>query len=179
MRHASAALALVLSACGSEVPENGTPGKATQPDSALIIAVEDSVLDALVPGRSAVTRFGDTLVHIGGGMIGEEYAASEYRKNGAPYVRMQRLLGNRPDGWPIWSTRSRILLPAMDSTQELLMSGQCGTARKSDSKIIAIAAGKTDSIYREIRHAWRFDSASQTLRARDTVGLTCLNLGES
>ena len=179
MRHASATVALVLSACGTEAPENRTPGKATEPDSALIIAVEDSVLDALVPGRTAITRFGDTLVHIGGGMIGGEYAASEYRRNGAPYVRMQRLLGNRPDGWPIWSTRSRIFLPAMDSTQELLMSGQCGTAGKRDSRIIAIAGGKTDSIYREIRHAWRFDSASQTLRAVETVGLTCFNLGES
>jgi hypothetical protein len=178
MNRTPAVLALVVSACGGDVPEDRTSAQATQPDSAVVTAAEDSVLDALVPGRSAVTRFGDTLVHVGGGMMGDDYAASEYRKNGATYLRMQRLLGNRSDGWPIWSTRTRILLPAMDSTQHLLIAGQCGTADRIDSNLIAIAVGKTDSVYREIRHAWRFDRASETLRAVETRGLTCHNPGE-
>ena len=179
MNRTSAALAILLFACEREASENRRPEEATQADSALIVAVEDSVLDALLPGRSALTRFGDTLVHIGGGMIGEDYAASEYRKNGHAYLRIQRLLGNRPDGWPIWSTRSRSLLPAMDSTEELLIAGQCGTASRIDSNLIAIAAGRTDTVYREIRYAWRFDRASETLRAIDPGGLTCHNPGES
>jgi hypothetical protein len=173
------ALAVTVSACGSDQPQKRLPADASgYADSALVIAVEDSVLDALLPGRTAVTRFGDTLVHVGGGMLGEKYAASEYRRNGAAYVRIQRLLGNRSDGWPIWSTRTRIPLPPMDSSQYLLFAAPCGVAGKTDPNIIAIAAGRTDSVYGEIRHAWRFDQASESVRAIATHTVTCRNVGE-
>jgi hypothetical protein len=179
MTRIPAALVITLMGCASEKQQERRPADAGRSsDSAVVIAVEDSVLDALLPGRTAVTRLGDTLVQVGGGMLGEEYAVSEYRKNGVTHVRIQRLLGNRPDGWPVWSTRTRIVLPAMDSTQYLLFAGPCGVAGTSDPNVIAIAAGKTDSVYREIRGAWRFEARSETLLPIATDSVTCQNPGE-
>jgi hypothetical protein len=143
------------------------------------LAYEDSVLDALLPDRSAVTRSGDTLVYVGGGMLDENYGAAEYKKNGARYVRIAQLLGNKPDGWPIWSTRARTILPPMDSTQALLFGGMCGINDKSDPYVLAIPApGRVDAVYRDIRHAWRFDRETETLREIPTANVVCWDVGE-
>lgn len=111
-------------------------------------------------------------------MLGEEYGASEYRKNGVTYLRIQRLLSNRPDGWPVWSTRARIALPPIDSGEHLLFAGLCGVADKSDPYLIAIAAGKSDTTYREVRRAWRFERQSEVLGEVPTDNVVCRNLGE-
>jgi hypothetical protein len=140
---------------------------------------EDSVLDALLPGRRVVTASGDTLLNMAGGMLDEEYGASEYRKNSAKYVRIERSLGRRPDGRPIWSTRARLLLPRMDSTQALLFAGMCGIDDKSDPFVLAIpAAGPGDSVYRNIRHAWRFDRATETLHVIPASNIFCRDVNE-
>jgi hypothetical protein len=142
-------------------------------------AYEDSVLDALFPGQTMVTPSGDTLDSMAGGMLDKEYGASEYRKNASIYVRIVRSLGHRSDGRPNWSTRVRLLLPAMDSTQGLLFAGMCGINDKSDRYILAIPApGPGDSVYRDIRHAWRFDRATESLRAIPTTNVVCWDAGE-
>jgi len=112
-------------------------------------------------------------------MLGEEYAASEYRKNGVTYLRIQRLLGSRPDGSPVWSTRTRIALPQINSSEYLLFAGPCGIAEDvSDPYLIAIAAGKSDTTYREVRRAWRFEGQGEVLREVPTDNVVCRNLGE-
>jgi hypothetical protein len=161
----------------SPIAAHSSPGVKTG-TSAGAQSYEDSILDALPPGRTVVTRSGDTLLNIGGGMLDEEYGAGEYRKNSATYVIIERSLGHKSNGMPIWSTRARLLLPPMDSTQTLFFAGMCGIDDKSDPFVLAIpAAGPSDSVYRNIRHAWRFDRATETLQVIQTSRVSCWDVG--
>jgi hypothetical protein len=141
------------------------------------MAFEDSVVDWLLPGRSAVTPSGDTLVSMGGGMLDDDYGADQYRKNATRYLRVQRVVGRTSDGKAIWSTRARVPLPAMDSTQWLMFAGMCGIDDKPDHYVFAVAVANDDSVYRDIRGAWRFDRATETLRAIPTANVLCWNQG--
>jgi hypothetical protein len=138
---------------------------------------EDSVIDALFAGQSTVSRNGDTLANIGEGMLDDAYSASWYRQNAGQHVRIVHLLGRRPDGSRIWSTRARLSLPPMDSTQQFMFAGMCGRGGKGDPYILAIAVVNDDSVYRDIRHAWEFDPATETVREIPTAHVFCWNQG--
>jgi hypothetical protein len=111
-------------------------------------------------------------------MLDNDYSADEYRKNLTRFVRIQRLLGHRPNGWPIMSTRARVALPVVDSLQQLMFAGMCGVDNKSDVYVLAIARVTDDSVYHDIRRAWRFDRASETVREIPTANVVCWDVGE-
>lgn len=120
---------------------------------------------------------GDTITLLGGGMIDEDYGATEYRRNGSSFLRIEKSVGRKPDGKPIWSTRARLALPQTDSSQRLLFAGMCGTDNKSDRFVLAIAVTEGDSVYRDIRHAWRFERVNETLRQIATNNVACWDIG--
>src|SRR6266404_757190 len=99
-------VALPDSAALSQVRKSDSPRIASA-DSAVLIAPEDSILDE---GRSgwAVLPNGDSVKRLGGAMMNvpasKNHGYDVYMKNGARYLRIQRLVGNKPDGNPIWLT---------------------------------------------------------------------------
>ena len=141
-------------------------------------AYEDSLMDALFPGDTALTRGGDTLVELGGGSINDGYYVGQYRKNSTRYAKIERFVGYRPDGKrAILLTLLRFPLPVMDSTQWLMYGGMCGVNDTSDVNVLAIAVNNDDSVYRNISHAWRFDRAKVTLSEIPTANVVCWNQG--
>jgi hypothetical protein len=66
----------------------------------------------------------------------------------------------------------------MESSHRLVTSPSCGIDEKRDPNVIAIVAlnlNTIDSVYRDIRHAWRFDRATETLAEIPTTGVICWN----
>jgi len=174
----------MLAACsGERPPERSATTETTSigtkaSTAGSIVTYEDSVLDSLFPGDSTITRTGDTLVELGGGMINDGYAVDQYRRNSTRYVKIERFVGYRPGGKKaIFSTLVRLPLPAMDSTQWLMFGGMCGVNDTSDVEVLAIAVANDDSVYRSISHAWRFDRATRTLREIPTTNVVCWNQG--
>ena len=141
--------------------------------------VEDSVLNSLLPGASAITPSGDWLTMLAGGMLDQNYLATEYRKNGQEFVRVQRSLGRTTGGAAVWSTRARFTLPPMARNQALLFAGLCGVNNSADRYVLAIpAAGSGDTAYRNIQHAWRFEPRSEMLRPISTASVVCHDVNE-
>jgi hypothetical protein len=176
----SVCIGLVIVGCQRELQSSKASATAgLPPDSAVSVVYEDSLLDTLLPGRIAITRTGDTLLKVGGAVLDDDYAVDEYRKNLTRFVRIQRLLGHKPNGWPILSTRARLALPGVDSLLELMFAGMCGIDNKGDPYVLAIARATADSVYHEIRYAWRFDRASETVREIPTANVVCWNVGEN
>lgn len=150
------------------------------PDSAGVVAYEDSVLGALPAGASTIVApNGDTLTTFGGRMMEAEgardYGIALYAKNRVRYLRIDRMIGRKPDGKPIWSTRARLRLPPMDSTEEIVMEGLCSINDKGDPFIFGIAGFDT-YVPSPARRAWRFDLPSATLHEISTAGVTCAHV---
>jgi hypothetical protein len=57
-------------------------------------------------------------------------------------------------------------------------SGLCGIDYKSDSYVLAIVGIGGDSVYRNIRKAWRFDRGARTLSEIPTTNVVCFDPGE-
>jgi hypothetical protein len=102
----------------------------------------------------------------------------QYRKDGVTYASIEQEIGKKANGQPLWSAVSRVALPPMDSTQHLMHSGLCGIDYKSDSYVLAIVGIGGDSVYRNIRKAWRFDRGARTLREIPTTNVVCFDPGE-
>lgn len=120
---------------------------------------------------------GDTLTNLGGGMLDEDYGATEYQRNGLSFVRIAKSVGRREDGKPVWSTRARLKLPPRDPSQDFFFAGMCGTDNKPDRFILAIAVTEGDSVYRDIGHAWRFERTNETVRPIATTNVACWDIG--
>ena len=167
----------LLSACGKEdQPQHSDSLAITKPDSAALAAYEDSVLDTL-RAPSVVTPDGDTLTPLGGIMMeaegAKDYGIDEYTKNGIHFLRITRTIGRNPNGYPIFSTRARLRLPRMDSTEELVREGLCLVNGKEDRLVIGIAGIVGDSVEYQARHAWRFNLSNEKLQEIPTAGVTC------
>src|SRR2546423_6191370 len=80
MRSALVLILLVAIACKRE--SSAASVSAGSSDNAANLALEDSILDELPPGRTAMTTAGDTLSRIGGGLIASggasDYGVDEY-----------------------------------------------------------------------------------------------------
>lgn len=139
---------------------------------------EDSVVDkGGVPGTEVLN--GDTISRLGGHILAElsskTFGVSQYVKNGTRYVRLQRLVGRKPDGMPVWLLLARFRLPQMDSTADWT-DNMCQINGKPDHSVLAIASTVGKSPF-PARHAWRFDQATEELTEIPTAGVTCYHAG--
>lgn len=143
-------------------------------DSALN-ASEDSILAKAIR-ENVVAPNGDTIRYLGGWMMeagtSKVYGIDRYIKNSTLYIRIQRVVGRKPDGNAIWLTRARLRLPPMDST-DAVTEAFCKLKGKPDSSIIAVTSTAGDSVEYHARNAWRFDRATETLREIPAAGVTC------
>jgi hypothetical protein len=122
-----------------------------------------------------LTPLSDSITHIGSGRIDDTYGAFDYIKNGIEYASIVHDIGTKPDGQPLWGIVSTVFLPPMDSTEHLMFSGLCGADYKSDPYVLAVVGAGGDSVYRNIRKAWRFDRQAKTLREIPTKNVVCFD----
>jgi hypothetical protein len=151
---------------------NPKPSTIVSPDSSSLIAPEDSILDELGAGEGAVLPNGDTIKRRGGYLISENLGVDYYTKNGTRYLRIQRLVGHKPNGHPVWAMRARLRLPPMHLHEDVI-AGLCEINGKSDPSVLALTATVEDSTHFQARRAWRFDRTSETLREIPTAGVLC------
>jgi len=102
----------------------------------------------------------------------------EYMINGVRYAAIGQEIGKKANGQPLMGEVSRVTLPAMDSTEHLMFAGLCGIDYKSDAYVLAVVGIGGDSVYRNIRKAWRFERASRSLREIPTTNVVCFDPGE-
>jgi hypothetical protein len=159
-------------------PSVDSPAHSSSPDTGRLQPYEDSILDTLRPDRRAITRTGDTLSILGGGIMDSLYGVGEYQKNSRHYMRIERFLGNRANGMAVKSIVATVLLPPMDSTDHLMFSGLCGINRKSDPYVIALVGPGGDSVYSNIISAWRFEASAARLRSIPPRSVVCWDPGE-
>ena len=162
----------VRSAVGDSAPslqaQNSKSAVSTQTNT----AVTDSSFVGLTP-------LSDSITHVGSGMIDETYGAFDYIKNGVEYASIVRDIGTKPNGQPLMGIVSTVVLPPMDTTEHLMFSGLCGTDYKSDQYVLAVVGIGGDSVYRNIKKAWRFDRDAKTLREIPTKNVVCFDpMGE-
>jgi hypothetical protein len=155
-----------------------TVNVAVPKDSAGLAAYEDSIISQLPIGSPAiVTANGDTLRSLGFGFLqdssAKDYNFLYYSRNGAFYIRVERESSEAMRGRRTGSTTSRLRLPAMDSTQHLVMQGYCVLNGKDAPLIIAITGTAGDSVYWRARHAWKLDTGAGILREVSINGLMC------
>jgi hypothetical protein len=140
---------------------------------------EDSILDGMLPARITVTPAGDTLQDLGGGMIDEKYGVSYFTKNGVAYFRVQQLTGHMANGHAIWRTITRVSASKLEKDEDLMFAGLCGTTAGSDPAIIAIPRiNQQDTAFTQIRRAWKFDVATETVREIPTSNIRCWSQGD-
>jgi hypothetical protein len=154
-----------------------TSGVVTK-DSVALATYEDSILGQLSFGHPrTVTPNGDTLESLGSGFLqdpaAKDYGFRYYSRNGVRYLRIARMSGRSARGMLIWSTRSRLRLPPMDSTEHLVLEGYCLINGKDAPLVVAITGTAGDSVYWQARHAWSLDTTAGTLRDIPTTGVTC------
>ena len=143
--------------------------------SAALIAPEDSILDAGISNEGVLPN-GDTVRVLGGHMMdagaSEVYHMQRYMKNSTQYIRIQRIIGRKPDGNPVLVTRARLRLPPMYPT-EFVTEAFCEINGKPDPSILGLTSTFGDSVDYHARRAWRFDRATETLREIPAAGVTC------
>jgi hypothetical protein len=147
-------------------------------DSASKADYEDSLMGKMsYGGPSVVTTYGDTLAIFSGWSIDVEpppfYEIGHYSRNGIHYLGIERRGEHKPVGRPIWSRRFTLRLPAMDSSDRVVLHGYCRTNGKDDRLIFAITGTEGDSFYRPARHAWRFNVNREALEEIPIAGVTC------
>jgi hypothetical protein len=173
-----AIVSVAMMACQAEKSAESASGT-PMAGNASVAASDDSLLDLLPPGKTALTATGDTLSRIGGaavhGKSGYEYFVDEYWKNGTRYLRVQRSLGQNPGGSPKLSTRSRIVLPRMGPSETLKLPGFCRIKGARDPFLLAVVSSQGGSVQMDVSYAWRLDPSSETLRAISTTGVTCFD----
>jgi hypothetical protein len=122
-----------------------------------------------------LTPLSDSIKHVGSGIIDDSYGAFDYIKNGVEYLSIVRDIGTKPDGQPLMGIVSTVTLPPMDTTEHLMFSGLCGTDYKSDQYVLAVVGIGGDSVYRNIKKAWRFDRDAKALREIPTKNVVCFD----
>jgi len=150
------------------------------PDSAALETYADSVLDN--PSRPfAILPNGDTLKSIAGMVMDEKqapnYGIEHYTRNSVHYVRVAETVGRTPDRKPINSTRARLRLPAIDSTEDVVIWGLCSVNGTNDPFVIGIMRPTGDSVEWQASHAWRFDLTGRTIREIPALGVKCGTIG--
>ena len=172
----------MLLACRNQDQPGAAASLTATPDSGRLAAYEDSILDGLhTGGQPAVLPNGDTVFTYGGGMMeaegAQDYGIDHYRIGATHYVRIQRAIGRKANGNPIWLTRARLRLPPMDSTEDIVTEGLCAVNGKNDRFVLGIAGTAGDSVRWQARHAWRFDLATESLQEISTTGVSCGHAG--
>ena len=188
--HLMPVLLLVLSGCQVEREKPTTAIDSTvtaadtlvgpTPSTTAAVAVnEDSILDGMLPARITVTPAGDTLQDLGGGMIDEKYGVSYYTKNGVSYFRVQQLSGHLANGRAIWRMITRVNASKLEKGEDLMFGGLCGTTSGSDPTIVAIPrVNHQDTAFTQIRRAWKFDIATETIKEIPTSDVRCWSQGD-
>ena len=147
-------------------------------DSVGLAAYEDSIIGQLPIGSPAiVTANGDTLRSLAYAFLqdssAKDYSFLYYSRNGVSYIRVLRRSSETLHGRRARSTTSRLRLPAIDSTQHLVMQGYCVLNGKDAPLIIAITGTAGDSVYWRARHAWKLDTGAGILREVPINGVMC------
>lgn len=133
--------------------------------------------DSSIPGLTPLSL--DSITHVGSGIIDDTYGAFDYIKKGVEYASVVREIGTKPNGQPLMGIVSTVTLPPMDTTEHLMFSGLCGTDYKSDQYVLAVVGIGGDSVYRNIKKAWRFDRDAKILREIPTKNVVCFDpMGE-
>ena len=189
---------LIVTACSvgerhpEPAPSSTTPVKAQVPSavdvSAQSLTVHSSTPAVALQANTAainssiagLTPLSDSIKHVGSGIIDDTYGAFDYIKNGVEYLSIVRDIGTKPDGQPLLGIVSTVTLPPMDTTEHLMFSGLCGTDYKSDQYVLAVVGIGGDSVYRNIKKAWRFDREARALHEIPTKNVVCFDpMGDS
>ena len=104
------------------------------------------------------------------------YWVHEYLMNGVRYAAIEQEIGKEANGQPLMGEVSRVKLPAMDTTENLMFAGLCGIDYKSDPYILAVVGIGGGSVYRNISKAWRFERASRSFREIPPTNVVCFDL---
>jgi hypothetical protein len=183
---------LILTACsvGERQPESAIPSTTqtadqvpfavgetaqslrAQSSTSAATAQTNTTTDSSLGG---LTPLSDSIKHVGSGIIDDTYGAFHYIKNGVEYLSVVRDIGTKPNGQPLMGIVSTVTLPPMDTTEHLMFSGLCGTNYKSDQYVLAVVGIGGDSVYRNIKKAWRFDRDAKTLREIPTKNVVCFD----
>jgi hypothetical protein len=183
---------LILSACsvGERQPEAATLSTAQTADQvssavgepAQTLPAQSSTPAATPQTKIAtdsslvgLTPLSDSIKHVGSGIVDDTYGAFHYIKNGVEYLSIVRDIGTKPNGQPLMGIVSSVTLPAMDTTEHLMFSGLCGTDYKSDQYVFAVVGIGGDSVYRNIKKAWRFNRDAKALREIPTKNVVCFD----
>ena len=124
---------------------------------------------------AGLTPLSDSITHIGSAPMDSVYASFDYQQNGVEYASIVREIGTKPNGQPLFGIVATVTLPPMDSTEHLFAPGFCGPDYKADPYVIAVVGIGGDSVWRNIKKAWRFDRESKTLREIPTKNVVCFD----
>ena len=153
-------------------------GSPVAADTQIKVTDKDSLSLALLPVQLSPSPRGDSVTEIGGAIMPAPYWVHEYLMNGVRYAAIEQEIGKEENGQPLMGEVSRVTLPAMDSTEHLMFAGLCGIDYKSDAYVLAVVGIGGDSVYRNIRKAWRFERASRSLDEISTSNVVCFDPGE-
>lgn len=154
------------------------PGLDTVPSA--IGAYDDSVLASARGDQAIVTSSGDTIQYIGGTTFDvdgtDKWGAEHYRKNSVQYLIITFQTGYKPGGRAIKTTKARVRLPTMTSSQELILEGLCRVDQIRDPLIIAIATVPEGETYGPASSAWRFNRGTERLTQISPSNVTCAHV---
>jgi hypothetical protein len=159
-------------------PQPLSQGRPIPADTQIRITDKDSLSIAMPPVQLSPSPRGDSVTEIGGAMMPAPYWVHEYLMNGVRYAAIEQEIGKEANGQALMGEVSRVTLPPMDSTEHLMFAGLCGIDYKSDAYVLAVVGIGGDSVYRNIRKAWRFERASRSLREIPTTNVVCFDPGE-
>lgn len=182
---------MIVSACGVGERQPATATSSASQTVQLSSVASESVQSiraqssTLAPGSRTKTAgdlsllglmpLSDSIKHVGSGMIDDTYGAFDYITNGIEYLAIVRDIGTKPNGQPLMGIVTTVTLPPMDTAEHLMFSGLCGTNNKSDPYVLAVVGIGGDSVYRNIKKAWRFDRDVKALREIPTKNVVCFD----
>ena len=181
MKYILPVLLTLLGCAGQDQQPHSGSSRTSLSDSAALVAYEDSILsDPPASDVPAVLPNGDTLIIIAGSMMwapgAKDFGTDHYVRGGTHYLRITKTVGTQPNGRPIFSTRARLRLPPVDSSEGVVIQGLCLLNGKEDPFVLGIAGTVGDSVQWQARHAWRFDLATETLHEIPTTGVRCAHV---
>jgi hypothetical protein len=145
-------------------------------DTQARVTDKDSLSIAMPPVQLSPSPEGDSVTEIGGAIMPAPYWVHEYKMNGVRYAAIEQEIGKKANGQPLMGEVSRVTLPAMDSTENVMFAGLCGIDYNSDPYVVAVVGIGGDSVNRNIRKAWRFERASRSLREIPTTNVVCFDI---
>jgi hypothetical protein len=148
--------------------------------STAVGAYDDSVLATAHRGQVTVTPSGDTVQMLGGTTFDVDgtmdWGAEHYRKNSIQYLRITFQTGYKPDGRAIKTTKARVRLPTMTSSQELILEGLCRVDQIRDPLIVAIATVPEGETYGPASSAWRYNRSTERMTQISPSNVTCAHV---